>query len=155
MADSFLSFRQFMARQIGHPGLAQLLIELSLAVLQRAANPAPPTSYQPGVFNMPTVSHPRPPMSRTAPRFPLGRLVATPHALSVLTDQGIPPVTLLERHARGDWGDLEAEDIQANQDALAHGWRLFSSYAVGQDIKVWIITEADRSVTTILMPDDY
>lgn len=151
MADSFLSFRQFMARQIGHPGLAQLLIELSLAVLQRAANPSPSPSYQPGVFTMPTVSRSR----QMAPRFPLGRLVATPHALSVLTDQGIPPLTLLERHARGDWGDLEAEDIQANQDALAHGWRLFSSYAIGQDIKVWIITEADRSVTTILMPDDY
>ncbi|MBK1720077.1 hypothetical protein [Thiocystis violacea] len=78
MSQSFLSFRQFMARQIGHPGLAQLLIELSLAVLQRAAPPSSITSLPSGAVTMPTLTHPH----QRAPRFPLGRLVATPHALS-------------------------------------------------------------------------
>ena len=151
MADSFLSFRQFMARQIGHPGLAQLLIELSLAVLQRAAHPSPITTFPSGAIPMPTST----PHHTLTPRFPLGRVVATPHALSVLSVQAIPPERLLERHARGDWGELDAEDVQANQEALQHGWRLFSSYTLGEAVKVWIITEADRSVTTILMPDDY
>lgn len=151
MSQSFLSFRQFMARQIGHPGLAQLLIELSLAVLQRAANPSSVPTFPSGAIPMPTPSQ----VHHAIPRFPLGRVVATPHALSVLSVQAIPPERLLERHARGDWGELEAEDVQANQEALQHGWRLFSSYTLAEAVKVWIITEADRSVTTILMPDDY
>lgn len=91
----------------------------------------------------------------STPMFDLGRIVATPAALQVLTARQMTPLNLLQRHARGDWGDLEAEDIQANQDALQHGWRLFSSYHLDPVTKVWIITEADRSVTTVLLPDDY
>lgn len=87
--------------------------------------------------------------------FDLGRLVATPAALQVLTERQVAPLNLLQRHARGDWGDLDAEDIQANQDALQQGWRLFSSYQIDPETKVWIITEADRSVTTVLLPNDY
>jgi len=154
MSRSLLSFRQFLARSVRSPALAEFMIELSLAVLQRVVQPVhPPTPS--GVFTMKTSRRFLKPAAPSTRLFLLGRLVATPRALSILAAQGIPPVTLLERHARGDWGELDGEDVQANQEALAHGWRLFSSYAVGKGIKVWVITEADRSVTTILMPDDY
>jgi len=61
---------------------------------------------------------------------------------------------LLERHRSGDWGDLCAEDAEANDAAVKHGGRLLSSYKVGEEV-VWIITESDRSVTTLLLPEDY
>ncbi|HDH99838.1 MAG TPA: hypothetical protein ENF74_02475 [Firmicutes bacterium] len=61
----------------------------------------------------------------------------------------------LKRHVRGDWGDLCEEDRQANEEALAHGGRLFSAYTAEELPKIWIITEADRSVTTILFPEEY
>jgi hypothetical protein len=60
----------------------------------------------------------------------------------------------LDRHASGDWGDLEEEDRRENELSLRNGWRIFSSYPVGGKT-VWIITEADRSVTTILLPEEY
>ncbi len=62
---------------------------------------------------------------------------------------------MLNRHALGDWGDLDAEDIQANYEALTDGDRLLSLYQFEDGFKVWIITEADRSATTILLPEDY
>ena len=61
----------------------------------------------------------------------------------------------LDRHARGDWGEVDAEDKQANQDALVHGERLLSAYRTSLDVRIWVITEADRSVTTILLPEEY
>jgi len=61
----------------------------------------------------------------------------------------------LQRHVRGDWGNLDDEDKQANEDALHRGSRLLSSYQTSQNVKFWIITEADRSVTTVLLPEDY
>jgi len=61
---------------------------------------------------------------------------------------------LLERHRTGDWGNLDAEDAAANDAAVKHGGRLLSSYKVGEEV-VWIITESDRSVTTLLLPEDY
>ena len=61
----------------------------------------------------------------------------------------------LSRHVRGDWGTLDAEDLQSNERALRFGGRLFSSYHSSQDVKFWIITECDRSVTTVLLPEDY
>ena len=61
---------------------------------------------------------------------------------------------LLERHRTGDWGNLDAEDTAANDAAVKHGGRLFSSYKVGEEV-VWIITEGDRSLTTLLLPEDY
>jgi hypothetical protein len=60
----------------------------------------------------------------------------------------------LARHATGDWGDLDEQDREENELSLKHGWRIVSSYIVGEKT-VWIITEADRSVTTILLPDEY
>ena len=87
------------------------------------------------------------------PRFSFGRLVATPNGLSNIPNDEI--LASLSRHLRGDWGILDAEDWNANEQALAHGGRLFSAYLSTQNVKFWIITEADRSVTTVLLPKDY
>jgi hypothetical protein len=87
----------------------------------------------------------------TAP-LPLGRVVATPGALKLLTEARAHPFDLLARHATGDWGDLCAFDRRQNEITLRDGLRVLSSYEVPAG-RVWIITEADRSVTTILLPD--
>jgi hypothetical protein len=86
------------------------------------------------------------------PKFPLGQVVITPNAL-----RQIPTLIVreaLRRHAAGDWGDLEPEDAIENDLSLKQGFRLLSAYGTGSG-RFWIITEADRSVTTVLMPDDY
>ena len=88
------------------------------------------------------------------PLFKLGNIVATPAALRHCEQHQINPLRLLSRHVGGDWGDLATEDIDANQNAISYGGRVFSSYRVG-DCKVWVITEADRSSTCLLMPDEY
>jgi hypothetical protein len=85
---------------------------------------------------------------------PLGRVVATPGALKLLIETGGHPFDYLARHATGDWGDLCAFDRRQNQIALREGYRILSSYDVPAG-RVWIITEADRSVTTILLPEEY
>jgi hypothetical protein len=85
---------------------------------------------------------------------PLGRVVATPGALNLLMDAGEGPFDYLARHATGDWGELCALDRRQNEMALRTGERILSAYPVGEE-RVWIITEADRSVTTILLPEDY
>ena len=87
------------------------------------------------------------------PKFPLGHIVATPNALHEIPQDEIQ--TALARHAQGDWGVLEAEDLKSNERALQSGGRLFSEYHSAQKIKFWIITECDRSATTILLPEDY
>ncbi|MFM0572960.1 hypothetical protein PQQ88_32300 [Paraburkholderia caledonica] len=96
-------------------------------------------------------------MSRYAngPRFPMGRPVITPSAQALLDEVDISGILLLARHIHGDWGDLSVEDQTANELALLTGRRLLSSYDLPGGRKVWIITEADRSVTTILLPDNY
>jgi len=85
---------------------------------------------------------------------PLGRVVATLGALKLLTEARAHPFDYLARHATGDWGDLCAFDRRQNEIALREGLRVLSSYPVGSEC-VWIITEADRSVTTILLPEEY
>jgi hypothetical protein len=85
---------------------------------------------------------------------PLGRVVATPGALKLLGKSGRHPFEYLARHASGDWGDLYAFDRRQNEIALRDGLRIFSSYDVPAG-RVWIITEADRSITTILLPEEY
>jgi hypothetical protein len=85
---------------------------------------------------------------------PLGRIVATPGALQVIREEGENPLHYLSRHASGDWGDLDNHDRRENELSLKHGWRIVSSYPVG-NMCIWIITEADRSVTTILFPEEY
>ena len=83
-----------------------------------------------------------------------GRIVATPGALEVLEEAGVEPRELLRRHLSGDWGELDAHDRRENARSLKHGFRVLSSYPVGRQ-KVWIITEADRSSTTLLLPEEY
>jgi hypothetical protein len=89
----------------------------------------------------------------TAP-LPLGRVVATPGALKLLLKAGGHPFDYLARHAKGDWGELCAFDRRQNEIALRDGYRVLSSYDVLAG-RLWIITEADRSVTTILLPEEY
>jgi hypothetical protein len=87
-------------------------------------------------------------------RLPLGRVLATPGALRLLRDAGEDPFGYLARHASGDWGELDARDRRENERSLRHGWRVLSSYPVGT-ARIWVITEADRSVTMILLPEEY
>jgi hypothetical protein len=89
------------------------------------------------------------------PLFDLGQTVATPGAIEALQESNLSPSSLLARHQSGDWGDLCDEDVAENNYALGHGYRLFSSYQITETIKIWVITEADRSVTTLLLPEDY
>jgi hypothetical protein len=91
-------------------------------------------------------------VSAASPRFPLGQVVMTRNAAARLDWQALKDG--LCRHAAGDWGDLDPEDVRTNEDALKHGDRLLSAYGQG-DRRFWIITEWDRSVTTILLPEDY
>ena len=84
----------------------------------------------------------------------LGRVVATPGALNLLMDAGHDAFEYLARHATGDWGELCEHDRRVNEISLRQGWRILSSYPIGE-LRVWIITEADRSVTTILLPEEY
>jgi hypothetical protein len=85
--------------------------------------------------------------------FQSGQIVATPGALC-LAEQGIDLLTYLKRHLSGDWGDLCEEDKVENEFSLKNGFRLMSSYDMPFG-KLWIITEADRSVTTFLIPEEY
>lgn len=85
--------------------------------------------------------------------FPLGQLLMTPGARD-----GVPPNEMfhaLRRHARGDWGELDGHDLEANNRAIKDGGRLLSAYRTKSGTKFWIITEADRSSTTVLLPDEY
>ena len=86
--------------------------------------------------------------------FPLGRLVATPGALALLTNAGENPAVLLDRHQTGDWGKVPPEDARENDLSVKGGFRIVSSYPVGTR-RVWIITERDRSSTCILLPEEY
>jgi hypothetical protein len=88
----------------------------------------------------------------TAP-LPLGRVIATPGALQLLSEAGESTFNYLARHAAGDWGDLCAFDRRQNERALRDGARVLSSYNISAG-RVWIVTEADRSVTTILLPEE-
>jgi len=89
------------------------------------------------------------------PRVPLGATVITPTALADCRSKGVDPCDYLARHESCDWGDLCEEDKQANDRAMCDGGRLLSAYTVDDDLKLWIITEWDRSVTTILLPEEY
>jgi len=85
--------------------------------------------------------------------FELGRVVATPGALEVLAPE--EPLVLLRRHASGDWGEVDAHDRRANNRALKDGTRILSAYVSAGGERVWIITEADRSSTCLLLPSEY
>lgn len=86
--------------------------------------------------------------------FKIGRVVATPGALQLCEQHQINPLSLLGRHIAGDWGDITAEDVAANVHSVQHDLRILSSYKIG-GAKVWVITEADRSSTCLLLPEEY
>lgn len=88
-------------------------------------------------------------------RFPLGRIVATPGAIEALAQANVDGRELLFKHHRGEWGDLSEDDKQENDFSVDKYLRLFSCYRINDDEKIWVITEADRSVTTLLLPGEY
>ena len=94
-------------------------------------------------------------MNRLLPKFSLGRIVATPGALEAVQQANQNLFEFIRRHQSGDWGELCGEDKRENEFSLKNGFRLLSAYRTLHDVKVWIITEADRSVTTLLLPHEY
>lgn len=95
------------------------------------------------------------PQSAQGPLFPLGRVVATPGALRLLEAYAESPMTYLARHASGDWGAVSADDVRANLQALQEEARLFSAYELPGGERLWVITESDRSATSLLRPEEY
>ena len=89
------------------------------------------------------------------PAFELGQIVATPGALAALKKAGQQPGEFLTRHINRDWGDLDEDDRKENEYSLDQGFRLLSAYRTHAGDKLWIITESDRSVTTLLLPEEY
>jgi hypothetical protein len=87
-------------------------------------------------------------------KFYPGRIVITPGAVEAFTASGEEPYAYLERHCSGDWGEVDAADAAANDTALRHGARLLSAYTLGNNARIWIITEHDRSATTLLTPQE-
>lgn len=85
----------------------------------------------------------------------LGQIVSTPGALAALDESGEHPSEILSQHACGNWGDLCEDDRKENEFSLAHGFRVLSSYKLRNGANLWVITEADRSATTILLPSEY
>lgn len=90
-----------------------------------------------------------------AQKVELGRLMATPDALAALADSGQSPAEFLDRHTAQDWGELCEEDRRLNDLALVEGDRLLSSYRTRKNVVIWVLTEADRSATTIMLPENY
>jgi hypothetical protein len=95
------------------------------------------------------------PIQSNRPRFNMGQIVATPGALRELEQSGESPAKLLTRHSTGDWGEVDGEDCRLNDKAVMEGTRLLSAYRTAKGERLWIITEADRSVTTLLLPSEY
>jgi hypothetical protein len=93
--------------------------------------------------------------SMATPLFDLGQIVGTPGALEAIQKANQQPLEFLQRHVAGDWGDLDAEDKEANDGSLEDGTRIFSAYHTVDEVKIWIITEWDRSATTLLLPSEY
>jgi hypothetical protein len=94
-------------------------------------------------------------MHNKHPLFPLGGLYSTPGALAAMDEAQADGLALVTRHVTGDWTEMAEEDQQANELAIAEGSRVFSAYHLSTGVKLWIITEADRSATTLLLPDEY
>jgi hypothetical protein len=89
-------------------------------------------------------------------RVELGQVVVTAGALDALDDANISPLGFIARHQRGDWGEVCKEDKEENELSLSEGFRLLSAYTLPNTGRgIWIITEADRSLTTVLLPEEY
>jgi hypothetical protein len=90
------------------------------------------------------------------PLFPLGEIVSTPGAVQALTRERSDFLEFLRRHVSGDWGDLCDDERRENELSVKEGFRTLSAYRLTRTgVKLWVITEADRSVTTFLLPDEY
>jgi hypothetical protein len=87
------------------------------------------------------------------PKFDFGQINLTPGVLEQITPDEV--IKALARHLQGDWGTMDAHDVRANENALLNGGRIFSGYNTIENVRFWIITEADRSYTTILLPQEY
>ena len=95
------------------------------------------------------------PRQRPSINLPLGRLLSTPGAIEALAKAGQDPLELLSRHRIGDWGEVDTADWAANDQAVIHGERVLSAFTLKDGVRLWIISEADRSATTLLFPDEY
>jgi len=93
--------------------------------------------------------------STNAPRFALGQLVSTPGALAAFANAGQTPMEFLRRHIAGDWGQVCAADAAENELSVKEGFRILSAYTLNSGTKIWIMTEADRASTCVLLPDEY
>lgn len=91
----------------------------------------------------------------SGPLFPLGHVVMTPGAAAAFEASGDHPLAFLIKHVYLDPGDLEAHDIRENQLSVEQGFRILSAYRLTDGTRIWIITEADRSSTCILLPSEY
>jgi hypothetical protein len=89
------------------------------------------------------------------PLFTLGQVVATPGALKAIEASGDSLSSYLSRHITGDWGEVDAHDMKENELSLGQGFRLMSVYTLSTGVKICVITEADRSSTCILLPEEY
>lgn len=89
------------------------------------------------------------------PRFDIGQVVATPGALEALREAEQSPAEFLARHVRGDWGEIPPEDWEENEFSLTKELRILSAYRIQKGERIWVITEADRSLTTLLLPEEY
>ena len=94
-------------------------------------------------------------IGRMEPLFPLGSVCATPGALETLAKTKQTPLHVLSRHVTGDWLEMAADDITANTAALREGGRIFSAYTINGGARLYVITEEDRSRTTLLLADEY
>ena len=88
-------------------------------------------------------------------KFALGQVVGTPGALEALEASNQTASVFLDRHVQGDWGDLDDEDRRQNDEAVKDESRIFSAYRTAKGVKIWCITEADRSSTCLLLPSEY
>ena len=104
---------------------------------------------------MATLRRPNLSLHKPSAKFSLGLVVATPGALGALQESGEQFISYLRRHNDGDWGELDDHDRRENEMSLEHVFRILSAYKLRTDVTIWIITEADRSSTTILLPEEY
>lgn len=95
------------------------------------------------------------PLAQPRPLFSLGQIVATPGAIKALEEANQDAAEFLHRHVTGDFGEVDEEDRQANEQAITTGTRILSVYQTRNELRLWVITEADRSVTTLLLPEEY
>jgi hypothetical protein len=94
-------------------------------------------------------------MAESTSLFQLGRILATPCAITAMEESGQDAGQLLRRHQSGDYGDICQDDWRENELSVAENFRIMSVYTLANGLKIWVITEADRSATTVLLPEEY